>query len=242
MREFGLFNTPKNVAFKLFGLISPYHVVYGEKNSVPIRRLLQEKFRQILSDENWAKILPFMHSSKDEIFGEIYFRLKHLAKNKKIDDIDLMDIAFLIGDSLLIHEVMRLSNINFNQRTLWNAILCDNANTLRFLAQHGLGLTHSLLDEAAHHQCLEIVKYGISIGISPDNTTLGYAARGGDMRILRLLIEECGLQPTQITLDYTFYKYNNYEATNYITNILNNNRAIVLPATPPLASAITPGR
>lgn len=189
------------------------------------RKLLLNHFEdqlELLSKEN----MPFLNKvGKYILFQQIVTDLYLLSKKKNLEKIDIIDIAFLIGNSLLIDHVLHIHNSALNRNLQQKAILCSNIHSLNYLATKGIPINISTMIYATETGCLTVLKYCVSRGIYPNKDTLDDAAIYGDMGVLKYLIQERNIKPDRTTLDNTILgsgltNHRNREATDYIYNLV----------------------
>ncbi len=203
----------------------------------PLNDEIRNRFNQILTNDIFQKILPYLHYSRGELFKRILPQLQTLSTKIKLSNIDLLDLAFIINESALIEFILELKKLFLTRDTLDKAVLCDNINALILLEKKGFAADIRLMRFAAEYGCLESLKYCVARGITPEKSALDDAALNGHLHVIKYLVNERNISPDSATLDWAIIgacstpnKLN--EATIFLTKIVfpepnnQNNRAM----------------
>ncbi len=190
------------------------------------RNLLFDHFHNVLDQLNDDDGNSFYNTVEEFLqFEKISLNMYLMTKKKKIKYIDIIDIAFLIGDPALIEYVLLMSKTSLDSILQRKAIHCGNISTLNYLEQRGIPINSFTLSCAAEIGCLKILKYCVDRGIDACKSTLDDAALYGHMDIIKYLIHEKHILPDRNTLDCTIIgsrlsSHHNIQANKYIFDLL----------------------
>lgn len=217
-----------------------HYLLFGSKNnlsnkkdhsiSTPANQLstdqIRNRFNQILTNDTFQKILPYLHCSREELFKKILPQLQILSTKIKSSHIDLLDLTFIINDSSLTEFILELEKSSLNRDTLDKAVLCDNTHALTILEKKGLAVDVRLMRFAVEYDCLECLKYCVTKGFLPNYDALNDAALNGHIHVIKYLVLDRNITPDNFTLDWAIIgSYSTPdkkgEAVDFLRNIVS---------------------
>ena len=214
---------PKNNSFnkKIYSISSP-----AKHSSVDE---IRSRFDQILTNDIFQRILPYLHFSREELFKKILPQLQALSTKTKLSNIDLLDLTFIINEPLFTEFILELKKSSLSRDVLDKAVLCDNTNALTLLEKKGFPVDVRLMRFAAEYGCLESLKYCVVKGLLPNYDALNDAALHGHIQIIKYLVIERNIMPDGNTLQTSITgsrlaPHGNTEAIYFIENILAQER------------------
>ena len=110
-----------------------------------------------------------------------------------------LDAAALSGNTNLYNYLINQYNLNPDLNTLNMAVSSSNIDLIKSILSNNIELVDNSITYYIDN--IEILKYLVSIGISPDENTLNSASRKGNIELVKYLIKNYKFKPNEYTLN-----------------------------------------
>ena len=125
-------------------------------------------------------------------------RPKSSASHQLLPSLNCLQEAAHIGNIWLVKLFVENYGLIPNSETLHNTLEVFNIDLIKYLIKiTGLNPSNQFLNKAAEQRKFNFIKYLTSIGVRVSSTTIESACLGGNIEIVKYLINKSGITPNQ---------------------------------------------